>query len=106
MKAFVPAFLAAIAATANAAGRPPMFPVDGKSAAPGDRADQSLTCYEYWDQQGQYRTFTDYVDNLRDYGWDNRISSCCFTGIWILYDRANYNDNSETVSKTQIVFGS
>ena len=94
MKAFIPAFLTAVASTA-AAGRPPMFPA-GKSA-PGNKADQSLTCYEYWDQQGQYRTFTDYVEDLRSIGWDNRISSCCFTGIWILYDQINYNDNAESV---------
>merc|ERR1712198_488472 len=25
------------------------------------------------------------------YNWDNKITSCCFTGLWILYAEQNYN---------------
>jgi hypothetical protein len=32
--------------------------------------------------------------NLSPNYFDNRASSCCFNGIWILYDLTNYNSNS------------
>ena len=36
----------------------------------------------------------DYVPNLGQYNFNNRASSCCFNGIWILYDEYNYNINN------------
>ena len=39
------------------------------------------------------------VDKLVDLGWDDRISSCCFTGFWILYAEEKWNDEGGTVHK-------
>merc|ERR1712142_830863 len=33
----------------------------------------------------------DYIPALRNYNFDNRIGSCCFTGTWLLYGEENYN---------------
>ena len=41
------------------------------------------------------------VSQLVDLGWDDRISSCCFTGFWILYAEENWNDEGGTVHKPQ-----
>jgi len=52
---------------------------------------QFLDCY---DQSGYRFHATDYAPSLRAYNWDNRITSCCFTGIWMLYDEEDYNEYS------------
>ena len=39
------------------------------------------------------------VSRLVDLGWDDRISSCCFTGFWILYAEEKWNDEGGTVHK-------
>ena len=50
---------------------------------------QFLDCY---DRYGSQFHAVDYVPSLRVYNWDNKISSCCFTGIWMLYDAEDYNE--------------
>ncbi len=40
---------------------------------------------------GPSLTMSDYVPDLRAYGWDNEFSSCCFNGVWLLYDDYDYN---------------
>jgi hypothetical protein len=55
---------------------------------------QSLNCFDYPNQGGQRMTANDYVSDLKAYNMDNRISSCCFTGIWLLYADANYNNQN------------
>jgi hypothetical protein len=41
----------------------------------------------------------DYAPNLGQYNFNNRASSCCFDGIWILYDEFDYNVNNFQVEK-------
>merc|ERR1711890_113734 len=55
---------------------------------------QTMDCYDYNNQGGDRLHLTDYTPSLRKYNFDNRIESCCFTGIWILYDRDNYGAGS------------
>merc|ERR1711962_1362788 len=45
---------------------------------------QSMDCYDYNNQGGDRLHLTDYTPSLRNYNFDNRIESCCFTGIWLL----------------------
>merc|ERR1712080_84630 len=56
-------------------------------------ASQRLTCYDYANRGGNSVVATDYIPNLQNYNMDNRISSCCFSGIWILYADQNYCAN-------------
>ena len=53
--------------------------------------DQFADCYENSNQGGQRLHIDDYYSDLSLYNFNNRISSCCFTGIWLLYADANYN---------------
>ena len=55
---------------------------------------QVLDCYDNYQGSGAQFHADDYVPSLRNYGWDNRIGSCCFTGIWILYGEDDYNEYS------------
>jgi len=61
-----------------------------KDFEPGPRL-QFADCYDYEQGNGAGFHVSDYIPVLRNYGWDNKISSCCFTGIWILYGDENYN---------------
>jgi hypothetical protein len=38
------------------------------------------------------------IGDLNTMGWNDRISSCCFNGIWILYEDTLYNQDNENVS--------
>ncbi len=40
---------------------------------------------------------THYTADFRQYNLDNKASSCCFSGVWILYDDYNYKFNNNTV---------
>jgi len=51
---------------------------------------QTLTCYDYYNG-GDSVVATDYIEDLRKYNMYNRISYCCFTGIWVLYSDVEYN---------------
>merc|ERR1711890_30876 len=55
---------------------------------------QTVDCYDYNNQGGDRLHLTDYTPSLRKYNFDNRIESCCFTGIWLLYDLDNYGAGS------------
>merc|ERR1711892_1498382 len=55
---------------------------------------QSLTCYDYSNGGGDSVNAIDYIPALRNYNMDNRIGSCCFTGIWMLYAEEDYNGYS------------
>merc|ERR1712243_251358 len=57
---------------------------------------QSVDCYDYNNQGGDRLHLTDYTPSLRNYNFDNRIESCCFTGIWLLYDLDNYGKGTTT----------
>ena len=61
---------------------------------------QYADCWDYTGQQGYTRRINDYVANL---GTDsNKFSSCCFYGIWLMYDDINYNQNNNNVSKNTV----
>ena len=53
------------------------------------REYQRLVCYDLPSQRGQQLVATDYLSWLGD--MDDRVESCCFTGIWILYAEQKYN---------------
>ena len=60
---------------------------------------QKVTCY---DGKGQTGESLDLVTGaIADLGWgynfDDKISSCCFQGIWILYEDAAYNIDNHDV---------
>merc|ERR1712055_815431 len=56
--------------------------------------NQFADCYDYTNQGGDRVHATDYVPALRQYNMDNKIESCCFTGIFILYEDENYDNNN------------
>ena len=43
---------------------------------------QSVQCYDGYDQQGSEVRATEYMPSLAYSNFDNRIKSCCFTGIF------------------------
>lgn len=55
---------------------------------------QSLVCYDYTNQRGDSVRAVDYIPSLYSYNFDNRLESCCFTGIWLLFAEINYNSAS------------
>ena len=59
---------------------------------------QSMTCYDYFGQQGNSYRVTNFDSDLSYNGWDNKFSSCCFYGIWTLYQDALYNEDNPNVS--------
>merc|ERR1719228_2296560 len=68
-----------------------------RSLATEKRASKQFAdCYDYAGQRGDRVHVTDYITSLRNYNFDNRIESCCFTGIWMLYDKDNYNKGSSS----------
>ncbi|TRY66957.1 hypothetical protein TCAL_03749 [Tigriopus californicus] len=50
-----------------------------------------VKCTEGFNQGGNAMVLVNNAANLGQFSFDNRASSCCFTGIWILYDLPNYN---------------
>jgi len=69
-------------------------PLAHHSTRMSPRESQFLNCYDNTNSGGDAIAATDYIDDLRNYNMDNRISSCCFQGIWILYEDTNYNKNN------------
>eukprot|EP00088_Acartia_fossae_P017540 TRINITY_DN199_c0_g1_i2.p1 TRINITY_DN199_c0_g1~~TRINITY_DN199_c0_g1_i2.p1 ORF type:complete len:245 (-),score=39.72 TRINITY_DN199_c0_g1_i2:83-817(-) len=57
-------------------------------------SSQYADCYDYSNQGGDRLRAVDYIPYLADYNFDNRITSCCITGIWLLYADQNYNQNN------------
>ena len=74
----------------------------GKRLAP---AGQRLDCYDRDDCTGARITVRgNSVPDLWEYSYyfDNRIQSCRFNGIYILYDGSYYNQNDLKVSNRSI----
>ena len=67
-------------------------------------ASQFADCYDYTSLGGEKLHVVSNLDSLTKYNFDNRISSCCFTGIWILYADNNYN-TANTASANWWQFG-
>ena len=56
--------------------------------------DQTLDCYDYAGQSGNSVHLIDYAPDLRQYNFDDMASSCCFNGIWLLYEDTGYNNQN------------
>ncbi len=86
------------AASSSAFGNRPRYLLDEASVNPREAApsgsDQSLTCYAGDNFFGPSLTMDDYVPDLRAEGWDDEFSSCCFNGIWLLYEDKDFNTDS------------
>ena len=46
----------------------------------------------------------DYASDLSQYNFNDRATSCCFNGIWILFDETNYNQNNLKVTNSLLSF--
>ena len=64
-----------------------------------DAQYQFADCWDYSNQQGQSVRITDYTPNLGNNA--NRFSSCCYYGIWLMYDDIDYNSRNTNVSNTK-----
>ena len=65
-------------------------------AASGDTNDneafqQTLQCWDRTSQNGDSVIATDYMPHISYHNMDNKIESCVFNGIWILYGDEVYN---------------
>ena len=92
---------AASALYVQPSNRPPYnVTIAGRKISSG--SDQRLDCYDRTNCQGTRISIgTSPVPDLSysPYYFDNRIESCNYNGIYILYDGRNYNQNNLNVSK-------
>ena len=58
------------------------------------KTSQSLKCFTGKAGKGDMLEATHYIETMKTYAFDDRICSCCFTGIWILYAKENFNKAS------------
>ena len=75
--------------------------VVGRSGASSLDQDQHLDCYDQENGYGSRVSIgTTPVPDLNQspYYFDNRIRSCNYNGIYILYDEYNYNQNNLNVN--------
>jgi hypothetical protein len=56
--------------------------------------NQFMDGYDYTNKGGDRVRAIDYIPLLQDYSFDNRVTSVCVTGIWLMYADANYNINN------------
>ena len=59
---------------------------------------QTVWCFEQFDGYGQSLKIQNPIRDLADYGWHDKISSCQFTGFWLLYEDRDYNKYYPNVS--------
>ena len=59
---------------------------------------QTVKCYDQFNGYGNSLTLKYPVSDLWTYNWDNKISSCCFTGFWLMYEYRDYNQFNSNVS--------
>ena len=58
---------------------------------------QFVTCYnneQLSEVLGNKFKTTDYIPDLKTISFDNMISSCNVTGVWLFYDRVNYSGST------------
>ena len=60
---------------------------------------QFIRCFDQFNGYGNVVEAKYPISDLWDYNFDNRISSCCFTGFWLLYQDVNFNKYNPNVSK-------
>ena len=72
-----------------------MYLGNHKTRISQDKAqDQFLDCYDYANQGGNRLRAIEYIPQLSQYNFNNIITSCCITGIWIMYADDNYNNQN------------
>ena len=59
---------------------------------------QTVWCFEQFDGYGLSLMIQNPIRDLSDNGWNDRISSCKFTGFWLLYEDRDYNKYYPNVS--------
>jgi hypothetical protein len=64
---------------------------NGTALTKSNSYHQYLTCYDKFGQSGSSYQVSNNIVDLGSIGWDNRFSSCCFNGIWILYQKKDMN---------------
>ena len=62
------------------------------------KADQTATCYTETNSNGFYEVY-DYPESFIVGDFDNSFSSCCFLGVWMLYDDYEFNSFDFNVRK-------
>ena len=60
--------------------------------------DQFAKCYDGYGSNGRSFLIDENLDDLSFYGVDDIFSSCCVSGIWILYSDIYYNRYNPNVS--------
>ena len=63
---------------------------------------QTVWCFEQFDGYGQSLKIQNPIRDLADYGWHDKISSCQFTGFWLLYEDRDYNKYYPNVSNLKL----
>ena len=60
---------------------------------------QTIWCFTQFDGYGKSLKIQTASRDLGNYGWDNKISSCQFTGFWLLYEDQDYNKYNPNVNQ-------
>ena len=63
-------------------------------AAEDEAFQQRLQCWDRTSQNGDSVIATDYMPYISYHNMDNKIESCVFNGIWILYGEEVYNSGN------------
>ena len=84
-----------ILAHLSAASKLPILDSDAKSPDEYPK----ITCYDGKGQTGEdLEVLAGFIGDLSwGYRFDDKISSCCFLGIWMLYEDSYYNDDYHDV---------
>ena len=61
----------------------------------GRTVQQKIECFDGAGGQGLSQVFADAITDLGKYSFDEKISSCCVTGTWILYTDADFNTGNQ-----------
>ena len=95
---FLSLLYSALALHVPSKGRPAYDAAEGRKVISG--ADQNLQCYDGTDCIGSHQCNigTTPVPDLYVAHMDNRIQSCLYNGIYILYDETYYNRDNLNVS--------
>ena len=66
------------------------------SVGSGAAAEQVIRCWEGKSQTGNGLTLHGWLEKLTLWDFDDKISSCCAIGTWILYEDPTYNLYSDS----------
>lgn len=90
-KMIVLALLLASVSSRGTVSRLLVSPEQGQAGVRGAAVQQRLQCWDQTGQRGESVVATDYMPYISYHNMDNRIESCCFNGIWVLYGDEQYN---------------